>query len=89
MSVTRTRQDLATIKDFMKNIENSLRYALKTSDITDFRLHPVKKGSCDNSLEPSEPCLPTALVTQSLFQKSAKKILVLSAKNHLRICQFF
>ena len=41
-------------KKSQKNIKNSLRYALKTSKITNFHLPPVEKRSRDSSLGPLE-----------------------------------
>ena len=49
------KNKMTKMKISWKNIENSLRYALKTSKIENFRLPPVEKRSRDNFLGPVEP----------------------------------
>ena len=65
-------------EDFMRKIiENFLRYALKISKITNFRLPPVKKRSRDSLLGQLEPW------------KLANRILVTWQKNHMHIiCRY-
>ena len=59
-----------------------MRYALKTSQITNFRLPPVEKRSRDSSLGPLEPW--------NFFLELANRILVTRSKNHMHIkCLFF
>ena len=42
-------------EDFIKNIDNSLKYALKNPKITNFCVLTVKKRSCDSFLGQLEP----------------------------------
>ena len=62
-----------------KNIENSLRYALKTSKITNFPLPPPGKRSRDSSIEPLEPWMLFKSHQIELYQQNQEIMCVESA----------